>query len=291
MRVREQSAAGYDFLKIHPGLSREEFIAIANAAREVGIPIAGHVSWQTGLDTALAEKQACIDHLDAYAEALVPPDSPLSGIAPEWFGLNLVPAFDVSRIDTLATQTALAGVWNAPTQSLFETTVGALSLDELLARPGMDMLSEGLRATWISRVRGVRADVSESDRATFLDARRALIKALQDAGAGLLLGSDAPQIMNVPGYSTHQELAWLVGAGLTPLQALQSGTINVARYFDEDHHGQVAPGFVADLVLLTEDPLQDIGASNSIQGVMQGGRWFDRAALNGLLDGVRRLRL
>ncbi|MEE4172706.1 MAG: amidohydrolase family protein [Xanthomonadales bacterium] len=286
-RVREQAALGYDFLKIHPGLSREEFVAIAEAARAVDIPIAGHVSYETGLDTALAYDQATIDHLDAYAEAMVPPGHALHGQAPQFFGLNLADGMDSTTAGALARRTAAAGVWQVPTQSLFETITGPLSLEELEARPGMDLLSDGLRANWTNAVTNIRQQMTETQRARFLDARRALLKAMQEEGVGLLLGSDAPQIMNVPGFSAHQELAYLVQAGLTPLEALQTGTLNVARFLGEADRGQVAPGMIADLILLEANPLDDIGNTTRIAGVMHGGAWLDRGQLARMIDDVR----
>lgn len=290
-RVREQAAAGYDFLKIHPGLTQEEFIAIAGAAQALDIPIAGHVSFETGLETALAHDQATIDHLDAYAEAMVPPGHALHGEAPQFFGLNLADGMEPSAAPELARKTAAAGVWQVPTQSLFETTTGPLSLEALASRPGMDLLSDDLRGNWESAVMNIRGQVTEPQRARFLAARRALLVEMQRAGVGLLLGSDAPQIMNVPGYSTHQELAYLVDAGLTPLEALQSGTLNVARFLGETDRGRVAPGMVADLILLEGNPLQAIENTTRISGVLHGGEWLDRGALARLVDGVRSRKL
>jgi imidazolonepropionase-like amidohydrolase len=286
-RAREQAAAGYDFLKIHPGLSRDEFLAIAKAAQDAGLPVAGHVSFETGLETALRWRQASIDHLDAYAEALVPPTSDLFETPPEFFGINLAAAMDPSGIDDLARQTAEAGVWNVPTQSLFEGTLGPASLEELRQRPGMDLLSAETLERWERSVQELRERITEEDRRHFLAIRRALIGALQDAGAGLLLGSDAPQIMNVPGYSVHQELQHLVASGLTPLEALQTGTVNVARFFGEDDRGRIAPGQVADFVLLGANPLEDIGNTAAILGVAREGRWLDRSTLDRLIEGVR----
>lgn len=283
-RVREQFEAGYDFLKIHPGLERAEFLAIAAAARELGIPFAGHVSFATGLDVALAAGQATIDHLDGYAEAMLPADSPLVGEAPRFFGLNLGLAMDPALAGELARRTAAAGVWVVPTQSLFETTTGTLSIEELLARPGMELLSPALSRQWQDAVRDIREQSTPEARQAFLEARRALIFELQQAGAGLLLGADAPQIMNVPGFSVHQELAWLVAAGLTPLQALQSATVNVARFFAWPDAACVKAGCRADLVLLEHNPLLDIRHSAGVQGVARSGRWYDRQELD------RRLR-
>lgn len=291
-RVRAQAAAGYDFLKIHPGLSREEYLAIAAAARQADLPVAGHVSFETGLDTALAQRQDSIDHLDAYAEAMVPADHALHGVPPQFFGLNLANGMDPALAPELARATAEAGVWQVPTESLFENIVGPQDLETLLTRPGMDLVGAPLRASWSEAVTRFRGQMTPAQRERFLAARRALILELQRAGAGLLLGSDAPQIMNVPGYSLHQELALYVEAGLTPLQALQTGTVAVARYFgEEDRRGQIAEGMAADLLLLEANPLEDIRNTTRIIGVARAGRWYDRATLDRLLAGVRERKL
>jgi imidazolonepropionase-like amidohydrolase len=291
-RALEQAAAGYDFLKIHPGLSREEFVAIAAAAREADIPFAGHVSFETSLETALAEGQDSIDHLDAYAEAMVPADHPLHGQPPQFFGLNLADGMDPSRAAELARATAAAGVWQVPTETLFENIVGSQDLDTMKARPGMEFVGNALLANWSEAVTSIRSQMTPAQRERFLAARRALLLELQRAGAGLLLGSDAPQIMNVPGFSLHQELALYVKAGLTPLEALQTGTINVARYFGEDDsRGRIAENLLADFVLLEANPLDDIRNTSRILGVARTGSWYDRGALERLLDGVRERKL
>lgn len=287
IRVQTQADAGYDFLKIHPGLSREEFLAIAAAANGADMPFGGHISFETGLETALQQGQDTIDHLDSYAEAMVPPSSPLFGQAPEWFGLNLAAGIDPALAPGLARATAAVGVWNVPTQSLFETTTGALSVDQLLARPGMDLVEKSVRSNWAEAVENIRSQSTPDDRKQFLAARRALILALQDAQAPLLLGSDAPQIFNVPGISTHQELVYLVEAGLTPLQALQSGTVNVAEFFEEADRGTIAEGQVADLVLLAANPLENIHNSTRILGVARDGRWYGQADLERRLAAIR----
>lgn len=287
-RVGEQHSGGYDFLKIHPGLSQDEFVAVATAASAVNLPFAGHVSFETGLQTALEQGQDTIDHLDSYAEAMVPPASPLYGQPPQWFGLNLAAGIDPSLAPALARDTAAAGVWNVPTQSLFETTTGTLSVAELLARPGMDLVAGNVQENWSGAVENIRSQSTPEHRALFLQARQAIIMALLEAGAPLLLGADAPQIFNVPGVSTHQELAYLVDAGLTPLQALQTGTINVAKFFQEPDRGTIAVGQVADLLLLAENPLQDIHNSTTILGVSRNGEWYNQADLDQRLADIRK---
>jgi imidazolonepropionase-like amidohydrolase len=92
----------------------------------------------------------------------------------------------------------------------------------------------------------------------------------------MLLGSDAPQVYNVPGFSIHHELQYMVDAGLTPFEALQMGTVNVAKFFERSDAGTIKAGNVSDLVLLTANPLQDIGNTSQIEGVMLGNRWLPK---------------
>lgn len=109
----------------------------------------------------------------------------------------------------------------------------------------------------------------------YIDLRNKLIKACQQNGVPILLGSDAPQVFNVPGFSVHHELQYLVDAGLTPYQALQTGTANVGKFYNKNQ-GVIKTGAIADLVLLYGDPLKAIGETRKISGVMIKGRWLDK---------------
>lgn len=284
--VRAQAEAGYDFLKLHPGLWPEAFESIATTARAVGISFAGHVSDEVGLERALEARQATIDHLDGYAQVLVPEDHELFGASPGFFGIDLTPGMDPGRIKDWARRTAMAGVWNVPTQTLMENLAGPAGVDELLARRAMRYVPAAMREQWAERARDARARVPGEQRSRFVQIRRKLIDALHEAGAGLLLGADSPQIMNVPGDAIHHELEIYVAAGLSPAEALATGTVNVARFFDQPAHGCLSAGCVANLVLLEENPLEDIRHSRSIAGVMRTGEWFGRDRLDAALDGI-----
>ena len=116
-----------------------------------------------------------------------------------------------------------------------------------------------------------------------LEAMRRMVKALQDSGAGLLLGTDAVDLVPnlMPGFAVHRELQALVRAGLTPYQALRTGTYNVAEYFGTlDSTGTIAVGKRADLVLLGGNPLADIHQTMQPAGVMLGGRWLAREEID-----------
>jgi imidazolonepropionase-like amidohydrolase len=284
--VIEQKEAGYDLLKIHPGVSREAFDTLVATARRIGIPFAGHVPTEVGVGHAIESKYATIEHLDGYIEAMVGDGAPVSAEQSAFFGLNLGEHLDESKLPALAAATKKAGVWNVPTQVLLENLVLVESSAELARRPEMRYVAPEMPAQWAQVKDGMLAETGstpESARRT-IEVRRRLIKALHAAGAGLLLGSDAPQIYNVPGFSTHRELESLVAAGLTPYQALETGTRNVARYFGTEREtGTVERGKRADLVLLEADPLVDIRNTTKRAGVMVRGRWLPQAEIERLL--------
>ncbi|MGI9232797.1 MAG: amidohydrolase family protein [Woeseiaceae bacterium] len=283
-KVREQAALGYDFIKIHPGLRAEEFQAIAETANELAIPFAGHVPVAAGLQTALQLKIATIDHLDGYFVALLPPDSHRSGGYGGFFDIMLAAELEEDRVDELATATAAAGTWNVATQVLVENRISGESVEDLLNRPESKYMPRATLQRWADRKRETLSErgFDREAAALAIDLRRRLILALHRAGAGLLLGSDAPQVFNVPGFSLHRELDALVASGLTPFEALQTGTTAVAGFL-EINTGTIAVGKEADLVLLNANPLEDIENSRRIHGVMLRGRWLSAQALESRL--------
>ena len=281
--VRRFHADGYDFLKIHPGLTRAEFDRIAETARELGIPIAGHVPEDVGVAAALEAGIATIDHLDGYMQALIERDLDPTGGFGGFFGLLLAGIADEGRIAEVVAATRDAGTWNVPTQTLFEHSTNEVPPAEIARWPEMKYVDDRTEAQWAATKRQLLGDRGFdrriADRAIRL--RRVLIAALHQGGAGLLLGSDSPQRFNVPGFALHRELGLLVAAGLTPFEALQTGTVNPARFFGvEADRGTVEPGKVADLVLLDENPLADIENSRRVHGTMVAGHWLPRRELD-----------
>lgn len=284
-QVHAQFAAGYDFIKIHPGLSAEEFAAIAETANEIGMPFAGHVPAAVGVSNALAAGIATIDHLDGYLAALMPADSDASGGYGGFFDVLLADQLGHERIGELAAQTAAAGTWNVPTESLFEHRVSEVTVAELSSLPEMRYMPRATVQQWARAKQAVESDrdFDPEVAAQAIQIRRMIIKALHDAGAGLLLGSDAPQVFNVPGFSVHHELRFLVESGLTPFEALATGTTAVADFLGSNT-GTIEVGRDADLVLLDSNPLADISSTRRVHGVMLRGRWHSSAELKARLD-------
>ena len=284
-RVREQKAAGYDLLKIHPGLPPNVFHAVASTANDEGIEFSGHVTGSVGLIASLAAGQRTIDHLDGFVETLVEPGR-LSNRSPSWFGADLAYAVDETRIGATLDALLESGAALVPTETLLENVAG--SLDELQSRDEYAYLPPNLRRQCSGSVRDSANAFTPNSAKTFLDLRKRLIGAAFRAGVPVLLGSDSPQIFNVPGFSIHHELQAMAEAGLTPFEAIATGTIAPAEFYGRDHlWGSIAPGRSADLVVLRDDPLAHIGNTRSIDAVMVRGRYLSRVELDAGLEDIR----
>jgi imidazolonepropionase-like amidohydrolase len=172
---------------------------------------------------------------------------------------------------------------------LMENLVPGVGVEELARRPEMRYVAASTLSQWAEEKTSLLEETGSSPKSVqmTMETRRKLIKALHAGGAGLLLGSDAPQIYNVPGFSTHRELETLVAAGLTPYQALETGTRNVAVFFGTlASTGTIEVGKRADLILLDADPLKDVRNTARRAGVMLAGRWLPRAAIETQLEAI-----
>jgi hypothetical protein len=285
--VIEQKQAGYDLLKIHPGIKREVYDSIAATARRLGIRWVGHVPLDVGVRRALEAEQASLDHVDGYIEGLVRDGSPVAATQSAFFGVNLVAYADESKLPDLVRLTKASGAWIVPTQTLFESMGSPETPEELAQRPEMKYWPAAVVAQWVKATADTRAQVglNADVGGRMNDLRRRIMKALYLGGVPFLLGSDSPQWWNVPGFSIERELDAMVRTGFTPYQAYEMGSRNVARFFGaEDEFGTVAAGRRADLVLLDANPLDGTANWRRRAGVMVRGKWYDRAEIE------RRLR-
>ena len=265
-RVRRQKAEGWDLLKVHPGVRREVYDAMARTADEVGIRFAGHIPADVGLVHAIERRQETVDHLDGYIEYLGAEDGPV----------------DPAKLATIVKLTRDTGTAVVPTMPLWETIIGAADLEKLLAYPELRYMPAKEVARWKSVYERRTSDPKFSKpRALQIAAnRKTVLKALSDGGVTILFGTDAPQEFSVPGFSIHREMQANVAAGLTPYEVLRSATKNVGEYLKaKDTFGLVAPGHRADLVLLEANPLTDIANVAKRAGVMLRGRWLPESEL------------
>ncbi len=293
-KVTAYQKEGFDFLKIHPGIQREVFDQVVTTANEVGIPFAGHVPVDVGVRHAIQSNYAAIDHVDGFLEGLA---SEYANYNPEdngFFGYNFTTIADTTKINELVTLSRKHNIWIVPTQSLYERWFAPITADALLKEPEMKYMPASTLANWEKRKGQYTSDnpnFNEPQWRQFNSIRRQLIKALQDDGHGILLGSDAPQLFNVPGFSIHHEIAGMTKAGLTPLQILQSGTVNPSKFFTaQDEYGVVKEGLSADLVIVNNNPLEDAKHLKNIAGVFVKGQWLSKEAIDKRLNEIAERR-
>ena len=285
--VRAAHEAGFDLLKVHEGIPAEAYAAMAQTAAELGLPFGGHVPQSVGVTGALRAGQSTIDHIDDYVEALNPPDSPgWNASGAERVRLMALHA-DATRIPELARATREAGVAIVPTQILWEVLRGARDPQSMVDRAENRYMARTTIEGWTNTVQNIRSNADPAAAAREVELRNRLLKALHDEGVLILMGTDAPQLFSVPGFSLHRELPVMVEAGMTPYEVLRSGTANVAQFFGiEDEAGTVAVGRRADLLLLEANPLEDIGNIERNAGVMIDGRWLPSDMLRARLDAI-----
>ena len=282
-KVRTQKEQGWDLLKIHPGLTVPEYDAMALTAHEVGIRFGGHVPAEVGLEHTLEMGQETFDHLDGFIEYLNAFDEPI----------------DRASLDELVRMVKGAGAWVVPTLVLWDVgIIGRGNAQAMANYPEMRFwpkrnipgVLEGVEG-WIRRHAGGAGGAQANPGAADLWANNRLevLKALSDGGAGILMGTDSPQIFSVPGFSLHREMEAMAEAGMSPYEILVSGTRAVGEYFRRsDTFGTVAVGRRADLILLNANPLDDIGNVADRAGVMVRGRWFSEGYIQGRLDEIAR---
>lgn len=271
--VREYAEAGWDLLKVHPGLELEEFEAMAEEANARGIDFAGHIPAAVSLARALELGMRTIDHIDGYMDSI---DATERHATDE-------------ELHTLAQQTLAADVGIVPTQALWETLIGAADAEKLAQYDEIKYMPASVREGWERAVNNVSSIGYYSGDAADIHAqnRQRLLLIMHQEGVEILMGTDAPQFYSVPGLGLKRELAVMEEAGLTPYEILRTGTVNVGRYFaDEDTFGMVAEGHRADLILLDANPLDDLTTISSPQGVMVRGQWLDRATLDATLADI-----
>ena len=282
--VRSQKQAGYDFLKIHPGITLENFSVLARTANEVNIPFSGHVPFAVGIWRAIDFGYTTIDHLDGFVEGLIPDINTMTEQQTGLFGMNVSRKADSTQIPKLISSLKAKNIWVVPTQALAERWFDpAKSPESLNAAAEMKYMTPNMRNNWVQAKKNLlnNPNFNPSDVTHLIQLRRKLIYECNRNGVGLLLGCDAPQIFNVPGFSTHHELQYLVDAGLSPYDALKTGTVNVATFLNRQNDmGAIKVGYVSDLVLLNGNPLHDISQSRNIAGVMIGSRYMPKGYLD-----------
>jgi imidazolonepropionase-like amidohydrolase len=313
--VIEQKKQGFDFLKIYSYVTREEYRTILTAAKKLNFYTAGHIPFQVGLETALSEGMDEIAHIEELLWEFSNFDRQrYFDSEGEWMAyairstfdqlepyLELNPQAKEHEIDALvaATMNKLKGepVSICTTLVVDDTILQKLfDPDRFLNKQENRFLPEGYLDHF---QRGLDKHQLQFKGGTVFARLKYLMDkklaaALKEIRIPLLLSTDAGsgEMGIVPGFSIHDELRILVETGFTPYEALAAGTVVASRVVKRmngrDDFGTIAPGKRADLILLKENPLEDVANARKISGVMAAGRWYDRSALKNMLNQGKR---
>jgi imidazolonepropionase-like amidohydrolase len=301
-------AEGVDFIKVQSILDRAAYFSIAQEAKRQHISFVGHVPDRVTAAEASDAGQRSIEHLTGVLRACssdepklmreqfapgpknqTPAGSHEREIAWE---KELLASYSEKTCAELISKFAANQTWQTPTLVLLRQD--AYPTPESDA--SVEVLFEFMPRTIVEKWKQVRrkqdqfaapADFKTRDE---LLARSMLVTALmQKSGVHILAGTDSAAPNLVPGFALHQELALLVGAGLSPMQALQAATKSPAEFIGaKENQGSIEVGKDADLVLLDANPLEDIRNTEKIRALILRGKLLDRAALDGLLSSVRK---
>jgi imidazolonepropionase-like amidohydrolase len=307
--VDRQQERGADFVKVYDGLPRSAYFSIAGEAKKRGIPFEGHVPESVSAEEASDAGQSSIEHLTRVALSCTKQESTVdaelkkqedlfraqgatmqqkieSGRSIMELNARVVQTYDDDTAQALFARFVKNGTWQCPTLTLLKAKI-----DDPLpaADPRRKYLPKADRARFEAGYYknfppGPRAAMVQLAKMEFEESMK-IVGKMHSAGVPILAGTDAMNPQCFPGFSLHDELAFLVDAGLTPLAALQTATRNAAQFMGQlDLRGTIETGKIADLVLLDKDPLADIHNTRAIQAVVLGGKLYPRTALDAMLE-------
>ena len=287
--VDDLKRRGADFIKLQSLIPREAVFAIAEEARKQNITFVGHVPDAVRASEASNAGQKSMEHLIGIFEGSSPlEDEFIKGSKNE---TKFLSTYDPARAAALFASLAKNHTWQCPTL-VWER--GGNLIDE--ADFAHDSRAKYVPAywkdvTWKRFTDQITHEFNTDDLATrkhFVEKELEVVNAMHRAGVQFLAGTDTPPGVYIfPGFSLHEELQRFVAAGFTPMEALQTATLNPAKFLGmEDRLGTIEKGKLADLVLLDANPLDDIRNTQKIAAVVVNGRYLSRADLDKMLAGV-----
>jgi imidazolonepropionase-like amidohydrolase len=296
--VRTAAEAGVDFIKTHSLLRPEVYAAALDEARAVGLPVDGHIPLLVRALDAAVSGHRTNEHLYQIREACTTVEDQIMVERHRFYSAPYTEEAEVALLDAevhrfgerfdpvvcrgVATRLAATGQWQVPTLvNERRWTFGPVGGEMWLAYMPFEERQLWMRLLEDGSVTytGERESLRRSWEATLN-----VVAILEEAGLGVLAGTDFGNPFVFPGFSLHEELSLLVEAGLTPAQALKAATTRPAQALEmSDSLGSIAPSQLADLVLLAANPLEDIRNTRRIEAVVLNGRYLDRRALDALL--------
>ncbi|MBS1716636.1 MAG: amidohydrolase family protein [Armatimonadetes bacterium] len=263
--VESQAKAGYDFIKVYDPLPADAFRGAMDAAKRLHLPVAGHVNQDLALDGVLNSGQACIEHCEQLAYHTT-------------FG-----DYDFSKCSEIAAKVKKAGVTVCPTVGVIHQFVTLhRNKQAVLNMPEWKYASPGVKEWWS----GLSRDDS-TENEILVTWQRRMVRALADADVPLISGTDTFLFGFVPGFSLHHEFDFLADCGLSNYEVLKSTTSAPGDYLHMKI-GRIEKGYLADMVLLPDNPLASLHNLDHIEGVMSRGVWHPKLELQTKLAEVEK---
>ena len=292
---------GADFIKVLSRLNRESYFAIAQESKVRGIRFAGHVPVAVGTGEASDAGQQSIEHIlyGGFAVACAKNEADFRAQLVEAFRNGRILAiakvidgaqeqYDSQKAAALWKKLVVNQTWVVPT---LVSTYDSGRLDQLAAKKELlEYLPGSVTKTWSpEEIQNATVPAKLQLYQIQLKAHMKLVGEMHRAGVRLLAGTDSLDTYEFPGNSLHQELQFLAQSGLTPMEALQTATLNAAAFLGkQSDYGTIQKGKVADIVLLGANPLENIANTQKIRGVVVAGRFLDQAALAGMLEQAKK---
>ncbi len=262
---------GMDLVKVHNFTPREVFFAIAEEARQQDLRVAGHVPLKVTVQEAVEAGLTNIEHLSEDGRV--------------WKACSAGAQYRPEMCRPFFEMLAKRQIWQTPTLLALAELATIGTPQSGIRSEQLAFANKNLREMWtnIQTLFVTKPEIARILKGQ-AETARAVVNDMAKAGIEILAGCDAL----IAGFCVHDELELMVRAGMMPLAALQTATINPARYLGlQGSTGAVASGKRADLVLLDANPLADIANIRRIHGVVAGGQLLDRASLDKMLIEVK----
>ena len=284
--VTSLKTMGVDFVKVYDRLPRDVFYAIADEAKKQGLTIAGHVPFSVSVADASDAGQRSEEHLWGMLVGLSSREAELAKVVNVDNRVGGLTANLKTLLDTYSEEKALAlfAKFKKNDTYIVPTLVTKVPASVPMSDPRIaKYMSPALRADYHGRFKAAAAAAADPLRTQLSEMDFRMVREMNRAGVRMLAGTDTLSF----GFDLHDELALLVKAGLTPMQALQTATRNAAEFLGKlDTLGTVETGKLADMVVLDANPLEAIANTTRIRSVVVNGRLLDRQALDLLLAAV-----
>jgi hypothetical protein len=289
--VNSLKAQGADFIKVQSVIPHDAYVAAAEEAHKQDLPFVGHVPDHIKITESVALGQKSIEHFMGVLEGCSSQEDKLLAGATEDTKL-LLSSYDEAKCHELIALLARSHTWLVPTMVwnrqgglLDEVDFAHQPLDKYVPTYWRDVTWKRFYDQMMPGVKVDPVSLRKQEIAQMLH----MIGVLHKGGVEFMAGTDtAPGIYVMPGFSLHDELANFFEAGFSPMDALATATSNPAKFLGRDDMGAVAPGNVADVVVLDGNPLTDIRNTRKISAVVADGRYYDRPRLDGILTGVEK---